>query len=44
MASEPLLELKKISKGFPGVQALSRVDFMLRPGEIAGLCGENGAG
>lgn len=39
-----LLELKGISKTFPGVKALSDVDFDLRAGEILGLCGENGAG
>ncbi|EJF46900.1 ABC transporter, ATP-binding protein [Schaalia georgiae F0490] len=39
-----LLELKGISKTFPGVKALSDVDLDLRPGEVLGLCGENGAG
>ncbi|WP_276671819.1 sugar ABC transporter ATP-binding protein [Schaalia cardiffensis] len=39
-----LLELKGISKTFPGVKALSDVDLDLRAGEILGLCGENGAG
>lgn len=39
-----LLELKGISKTFPGVKALSNVDLNLRAGEILGLCGENGAG
>ncbi|MDC4232119.1 sugar ABC transporter ATP-binding protein [Actinomyces sp. B33] len=39
-----LLELKGISKTFPGVKALSNVDLDLRAGEILGLCGENGAG
>ena len=42
--SEPLLELKDISKGFPGVQALSEVRFDLRAGEVHALMGENGAG
>jgi len=40
----PLLELQAISKDFPGVRALDRVDFELDPGEIHALCGENGAG
>jgi D-xylose transport system ATP-binding protein len=40
----PLLELQAISKDFPGVRALDRVDFELAPGEIHALCGENGAG
>ena len=39
-----LLEAKAISKSFPGVQALTSVDFELRAGEIHGLVGENGAG
>lgn len=39
-----LLELKKITKVFPGVKALDEVDFDLYPGEIHSLCGENGAG
>lgn len=39
-----LLELKGISKVFPGVKALSNVDFKLRYGEIHALMGENGAG
>lgn len=39
-----LLELKGISKTFPGVKALSNVDLDLNAGEILGLCGENGAG
>jgi ribose transport system ATP-binding protein len=40
----PLLELHGVSKWFPGVQALDRVDFDLIPGEIHVLFGENGAG
>lgn len=46
MTSEPglLLELKNVSKTFPGVKALQNVDLTLRPGEVLGLCGENGAG
>ncbi|MDI9505811.1 MAG: sugar ABC transporter ATP-binding protein [Bacillota bacterium] len=42
--SEYLLEMQGISKVFPGVQALSKVDFQLRAGEIHALLGENGAG
>jgi galactofuranose transport system ATP-binding protein len=42
-ASE-LLELRGITKRFPGVLALSGVDFTLRGGEIHALMGENGAG
>lgn len=39
-----LLELKNISKTFPGVKALQNVTLDLRAGEVLGLCGENGAG
>ena len=42
--SETILELKDISKSFPGVKALDGVSFDLKPGEIHGLMGENGAG
>ena len=40
----PLLRMRSISKGFPGVQALSSVDVMVRSGEVLALLGENGAG
>ena len=40
----PLLDLTRVSRQFPGVQALDRVDFDLRPGEVHVLFGENGAG
>ncbi len=39
-----MLELKNISKTFPGVRALDGVSLQVRPGEIHALCGENGAG
>lgn len=39
-----LLELKGITKRFPGVLALDNVDFTLRRGEVHALMGENGAG
>ena len=42
--TEPLLRVTKISKGFPGVQALEDVDLEVAPGEIHALLGENGAG
>src|SRR5271169_4300644 len=38
------LELSGISKRYPGVRALNRVDFECRPGEIHAVLGENGAG
>src|SRR5215210_1500507 len=46
MASEalPLLEMRDITKTFPGVRALDGVTFDLRAGEIHALVGENGAG
>ena len=39
-----ILSMKGISKNFPGVKALSNVDFCLRKGEIHALVGGNGAG
>ena len=39
-----LLEMRNIDKVFPGVRALSNVDFTLHAGEIHSLMGENGAG
>jgi len=43
-AATPLLEMKGMTKRFPGVLALDAVDLDLREGEILGLIGENGAG
>ena len=42
--SEILLQMKNISKSFPGVKALQNVNFSVRRGEIHCLVGENGAG
>jgi inositol transport system ATP-binding protein len=39
-----ILEVKNISKTFPGVKALSDVNFRVRPGSVHALMGENGAG
>ncbi len=44
MNGQPSLLMEKISKYFPGVQALDEVDFEVYPGEVVGLLGENGAG
>ena len=41
---EYVLKLEGITKIFPGVKALNRVSFDLKPGEIHALMGENGAG
>jgi general nucleoside transport system ATP-binding protein len=40
----PVLELRGITKRFPGVLANDHVDFDLLPGEVHALLGENGAG
>jgi D-xylose transport system ATP-binding protein len=40
----PTLELRGISKSFGSVQALTDVDFEVRPGEVMELVGDNGAG
>ena len=42
--SEYIVELKNITKLFPGVVALKNMSIAIRPGEIHGLIGENGAG
>ncbi len=44
MQEGAVLEMRGISKFFPGVKALQNVDFTLRSGEIHALMGENGAG
>jgi D-xylose transport system ATP-binding protein len=44
VADTPLLEVRNASKAFGAVQALYRVDFEIRPGEVMALVGDNGAG
>jgi monosaccharide-transporting ATPase len=41
---DPLLEVRAVSKGFPGVRALDAVNLTVLPGEVHALVGENGAG
>ncbi|GAA4870336.1 multiple monosaccharide ABC transporter ATP-binding protein [Kitasatospora terrestris] len=40
----PVLEMRSISKSFPGVKALSDVNLSVAAGEVHAICGENGAG
>ncbi|TAH13254.1 MAG: sugar ABC transporter ATP-binding protein [Curvibacter sp.] len=40
----PLVVIKNLSKSFPGVKALDKVQFDIMPGEVHALMGENGAG
>ncbi|MCB5168520.1 sugar ABC transporter ATP-binding protein [Streptomyces bambusae] len=42
--ARPVLEMRSISKTFPGVRALSEVNLTVAPGEVHAVCGENGAG
>ncbi|WP_259461884.1 sugar ABC transporter ATP-binding protein, partial [Enterobacter sp. R1(2018)] len=42
--NQEILRTEGLSKYFPGVRALDKVDFSLRRGEIMALLGENGAG
>lgn len=44
MSDEVVLSMKNINKTFPGVKALTDVNFTLNKGEIHALMGENGAG
>ena len=42
--AKTLLEMRSITKEFPGVKALSNVNLVVEEGEIHAICGENGAG
>ena len=44
MTSEYIVELKNVTKKFPGVVALRKMSIQIKPGEVHGLIGENGAG
>ncbi|MBQ0078984.1 MAG: sugar ABC transporter ATP-binding protein [Eubacterium sp.] len=44
MSDEIKIRLSGVEKSFPGVKALSNVDFAVRKGTVHALCGENGAG
>jgi putative multiple sugar transport system ATP-binding protein len=45
MSTEPvILEMRSITKEFPGVKALDHVSLTVKAGEIHSICGENGAG
>ena len=44
MNDDIILDVKNVTKKFPGVTALSDVSIQIKRGEIHGLCGENGAG
>ncbi|NYE96447.1 putative multiple sugar transport system ATP-binding protein [Psychromicrobium silvestre] len=44
VAAPVILEMRSITKEFPGVKALSEVSITVRAGEIHAICGENGAG
>jgi len=42
--SDPLLELRSLDKAFGGLQVISKLDVVVRPGEIVSVIGPNGAG
>ncbi|MDD5018432.1 MAG: sugar ABC transporter ATP-binding protein, partial [Eubacteriales bacterium] len=42
--SKPILEIKNISKSFPGVKALTDINLDITEGEVHAIVGENGAG
>lgn len=44
MGNNPRIELRDVEKSFPGVKALSNVNFSVKKGTVHVLCGENGAG
>jgi ribose transport system ATP-binding protein len=44
VSDTPVIEMRGITKSFPGVKVLRGVSFAARRGEVHALCGENGAG
>jgi putative multiple sugar transport system ATP-binding protein len=44
MNDDIILEMRSITKTFPGVKALENVNLKVRRGDIHAICGENGAG
>jgi putative multiple sugar transport system ATP-binding protein len=42
--AQNILEMRNITKTFPGVKALQNVNLSVEPGEVHAICGENGAG
>ncbi len=44
MSVENVLEMRQVSKSFPGVKALKNIDFSVKKGSVHALMGENGAG
>jgi ribose transport system ATP-binding protein len=44
LSTAPLIEMRNVSKAFPGVQALKDVSLAVHPGEVHMLVGQNGAG
>jgi putative multiple sugar transport system ATP-binding protein len=42
--ADHILEMRSITKTFPGVKALENVTLAVERGEIHAICGENGAG
>ena len=42
--AEYRLEMHGVSKSFPGVKALDKINLKVRPGTVHALMGENGAG
>ena len=44
MTTDYIIEMRDVSKSFPGVKALSGINLKVQRGEIHAICGENGAG